>query len=220
MELITLYNETLEKQKNLRIINKRKKVLSQVREEWLPFLESESHTVSVYAGRGMGKTHNTVSRVLLSEHDCIVYCNSESERRMLCRDIDVRWENECLYKNRHIKVLNINSELSEHLLYQLEGKEVIFHEFDSYEFCRYVELYRNLLSRAEHIVCVGTLIDLDKKLSAKLWFRDSDVKYFIDGYIYRSGLSGPQAYPSHYKGFIDRLPPSSYSFELNNFLDS
>ncbi|MED3626620.1 hypothetical protein P4478_05585 [Bacillus subtilis] len=214
MELVTLYSEVLQSQ----LLEKNKnKTIKRTREEWIPFLESESHSIAVYAGRGTGKTHNTVTRVLLSDHDCIVFCNSDYERRILCRDIDFRWENECLHKNRAIEVLNINSSLSDHILFDLKGKEVIFHEFDSPKFCRYVELYRDILSLAAHVVCVGSINGLDKNLSAKQWFRESESNYFIDSNVYRSNFSMPEMFPSEFHGFINQLPPSRYEFNFNNF---
>ncbi|WAT23535.1 hypothetical protein O0R52_22395 (plasmid) [Bacillus halotolerans] len=209
MELITLYSEVLQKQ----LLEKNKnKTIKRTREEWMPFLESESHSITVYAGRGTGKTFNIVSRVLLSEHDCFVFCESNYHKREFWNELARRWDNECLHKNKEIRIFNINDSLSESSLYQLQGKEIIFDEFDSTKFCRYVELHRGLLNQAAHVVCVGSMYDVRRNLSAKLWFRESELSYFIDSQLIDSDSSIEKFIPSSFSSYINQLPPSRYEF--------
>ncbi|MCD7910984.1 hypothetical protein KC480_05530 [Bacillus velezensis] len=208
MELITLYSEVSQLQQE----EKNNKTIEETREEWLPFLKSESHFISVYAGRGTGKTYNAASRVLLSDHDCIVFCKSVNHKRVFWDALESRWKNECLHKNKEVRILNINDRTSENFLYQLQGKEVIFDEFDSAEFCRYVELYREQLEQAGHVVCVGSMNNVRNNLSAKLWFRESELSYFIDSQLIDVDSSVEEFIPSSFGSYINQLPPSRYEF--------
>ncbi len=161
--------------------------------EWIEFQSLMDHKISVFAGRGTGKTYNLAYRAAHSDVDCMMFVTNYYSIELLVRQIqlietDVPISNVSLnrgsisnivYENgRKIRVASLRNSWTYRGL-RFDGVEVMFDEFEHSDFEEFMSVMRSMIPRIRNIVCVGS-INRREDTFAKQWFRQSDYYSFID----------------------------------------
>lgn len=216
MELVESYVVNLKNKRN----NKwKEKLMAGVWEEWLPFHESDDHTISVIAGRNTGKTYNLVLKAALSDHDCVIYLSGIYLRQAIVEllqkfqsnfdPIDYNNMSKIIYKSG--RSIEIREMLRTYRLQKEPSwinKVILFDEFDRLGFDSIINEKKDEISKAKQIACVGSSWNTDDTF-AKRWFKSSKVYYFVDSKsldYYSSYLSISEMTPSVMSKFIETLP--------------
>lgn len=211
MELITKYLKLF-----------RKKPVMAVPEAWRAFHESKAQRISVFAGRGTGKSYNIAARAINSKHDCIIYSHSQESTASLNRLIvsllpegsiqaliGVPYRKDIVLANgRVIKSRTLTKSVPGVRGEDSKNKEILFNEFDYASFNEVVEYHEYWLRQAKHVVCVGSLMNLNLD-AAKSWYRSSEYRELIDSQT-RHGES-PEIKPSTVRLLLENVPPLGVS---------
>lgn len=191
--------------------------------EWADFHESRERTISVFAGRGTGKSYNLALRAARSEHDCmIIVQHGPSVRMMLDLIIELSTEEvevsssrqmtRIQYSNGRRVSIETLSNVSNIRGRRLNG-ELMFDEFDYDWFGDFMTNDHVLpfLENVQHIVCVGS-INWFEDSKGKRWFKSSDTRIFVDAHSQppTRGHMRYEYFPSEKRLAIENLPPMGW----------
>ncbi len=161
--------------------------------EWREFQSSMDHKISVFAGRGTGKTYNLAYRAAHSDVDCMIFVTNYHSIELLVRQIqlietDVPISSvtinrgsisNIVYENgRRIRIASLRN-CSAYRGLRFNGEEVMFDEFEHSDFGEFMNQRMYIVNMARNIVCVGS-INRREDTFAKQWLRQSDYYSFID----------------------------------------
>jgi hypothetical protein len=222
MELIEAYTEIdLPRRVDLRYPD--------FRPEWSTFHNSTEHKISVFAGRQMGKTYNLVLRAVRSQYDCVIFTKHTAMVKVIrekikemsheldmTRNAGGQCEAHIEYVNgRRIDIYAISRSTNHRWRgRRLHMKEVLIDEFENNFFYDILDEIRGELSRAAHIVCVGS-INTPYDSRAKRWFQSSGTKYYLDSHNAPSPYTDhyrQEFFPSEMRHLIEHLPPLDSEF--------
>ncbi|PVC75043.1 hypothetical protein C2I27_03915 [Priestia megaterium] len=199
--------------------------LMNIQPDWDTFHRSYERKISVFAGRGTGKSYNIALRAVRSECDCFVFVHNEGLVRLMTEKIadlsnpndlatcrSDRSRSTITYRDGHsIDVVSLAS-LN---LFPFRGtdfyeKEIMFDEAEYNGFSDFIIEHRRELERARRIVMVSSITrDLDT--AAKRWFKFSDRKFYIDSDMFIPvEMQRYELYPSEMRHMIEQLPPIDY----------
>lgn len=191
--------------------------------EWASFHESRERTISVFAGRGTGKTYNLALRAARSEHDCIIFVqHSHSIRMILDLVVELSLEVVDVSTSRQMARIQypngrrVSVEALSHFT-SIRGRrlngELMFDEFDhvQFEFFMTNDHVIPFLQSVRHIVCVGSLKGFEDS-PGKRWFKGSDTRIFVDAKSQppTRGHMRYEYFPSEKRLALENLPPFSY----------
>lgn len=197
-------------------------------EKWQEFMESEAHTLSVFAGRGTGKTIHLVRYALSTPHDVIYFVHNEATTYYIMDLINqntdpaeirsIRRENRTriieVSNGKRIIVLHIPTEFTHISGLRYRGYELIFDEFDNDRFSRFIQIFEDIVRDAIRVICAGSIMTR-RPNAAKAWFRDSEHKIFIDSAADHNfvphEVSEEEMFPSRLKLMIRNMPSLSYN---------
>lgn len=221
MELIAVYQNVIEEQSAAaQAASEAGRLAAYARTDWDGFLNSTEKFISVFAGRGTGKTHNLALRAVRSRFDVTIFAGSYQKARVMRDAVLSATLSELSYAarpreggngfsiqtpdNRTIRIEGSNRVAG----YRFDNEEVMFDEYDVPVFERMLRESWYTLGQAEHIVCVGSL-SRDRSTYAQRWFNSSDAKFLIDSpYMHydETYMIRTEMFPSESRLMLENLP--------------
>lgn len=188
-----------------------------VAENWDQLYDSESHSISIFAGRRTGKSVNLVLRALASEYNVTIFTPLEITMKAmleLIREISpLRILNAYassqlttieMQNGKRIRIFTANARLANGI--DISNEEVFFDEFEISSVTNRIASMHRLFPQAKKVICIGSVYQ-EGGTAAKQWFKHSDTKVFIDveRISNERGISSFEYQPSIIVGDLDKL---------------
>lgn len=163
---------------------------------WDHMHNTSPHRISIIAGRQTGKSTNIARKAYESEYDTIIYVPNRMYISMMeLRIVEIdetKDERQIVTRVESRDVLTINMrggrkieiETSAHAPGGKRGtkwhdKLIIFEEFDHRYFKSLIDQLQFEVAKAKQVISVGSIRTTGPDM-AKSWFKQSDLRYFID----------------------------------------